>query len=119
MRIAVARTGGKVAQHFGHCEDFVLYDIENGEIVNQNTISNPEHQPGFLPSFLKKQGVNVVIAGGMGQRAIDLFAAEDIQVLIGVSGNADEVIKAYLEGSLASSGESCKHEHGEGHSCNH
>lgn len=119
MRIAIARMGRKVAQHFGHCEDFVLYDIENNKIINQSFLPNPEHQPGFLPGFLKKQGVNVIIAGGMGQKAIDLFNLENIKVITGATGNTDEVISAYLQGNLTSTNQVCKHEHDTGHSCSH
>ncbi|MBO8158233.1 NifB/NifX family molybdenum-iron cluster-binding protein [Thermosyntropha sp.] len=118
MKIAVACMGNKVSEHFGHCEDFAVFKVENGQIVAKEVIPNPEHQPGFLPGFLKKQGVDVVITGGMGSRAKELFAEKNIKTVTGVSGEAEEVVQKYLAGNLVSTDETCQH-HGEGHGCSH
>ena len=64
MKIVVAQTGKSVAQHFGHCENFVFFDTENGKIVNEQVVPNPGHKPGFLPNFLADRGAKVIIAGG-------------------------------------------------------
>ena len=66
MRIAVASENGKVTEHFGHCQGFMLFDTDNNQIVKSETIPNPGHKPGFLPNFLADRGVNVIISGGMG-----------------------------------------------------
>ncbi len=117
MRIAVAREGDMVSEHFGHCEQFVLFDIEGNSIVNTTVVDNPGHQPGFLPGFLKTKGVEVVIAGGMGPKAVDLFQSLGISTVTGVRGSIREVVDAYVAGRLQGTGEICDH-HG-GHECEH
>lgn len=63
MKIAVASVGTEVGGHFGHCEHFRIYTVENGQVVGEELVPNPEHKPGFLPNFLGDMGVEVVIAG--------------------------------------------------------
>lgn len=112
MKIAVASTGAMTTEHFGHCENFNIFDAENGVIMKQESIPNPGHKPGFLPNYLGDLGVNVVISGGMGQGAIDIFNQRNIEVITGASGNAEEYAKRYLSGELVSTGSIChKHEH--------
>ncbi|MFA5384008.1 MAG: NifB/NifX family molybdenum-iron cluster-binding protein, partial [Eubacteriales bacterium] len=65
IKIAVASENGKVTEHFGHCENFMIFDTENNQITKDETIANPGHRPGFLPSFMNDMGVNVIISGGM------------------------------------------------------
>lgn len=119
MRIAIASSGNEVCQHFGHCEVFTLFDLENNQIVKETSLPNPGHQPGFLPGFLKEQGVDLVIAGGMGAKAKELFDANSIKTITGLSGKVNDVIQAFLNGSLVSTNETCSHEHHDGGSCNH
>lgn len=112
MKIAVASTGAMTTEHFGHCENFNIFDAENGVITKQESIPNPGHKPGFLPNYLGDLGVNVVISGGMGQGAIDIFNQRNIEVITGASGSAEECVKRYLSGELMSTGSIChKHEH--------
>ena len=73
MKIAIASTNKEVAGHFGHCEGFEIFEIENNSITKEYFIANPGHKPGFLPVFLKENGVDIIIAGGIGGGAIDLF----------------------------------------------
>jgi predicted Fe-Mo cluster-binding NifX family protein len=73
MKIAVASENGMVTEHFGHCEEFVTFDTENNQILKSETIDNPGHRPGFLPNFLADRGVNVIISGGMGGGAVEIF----------------------------------------------
>jgi predicted Fe-Mo cluster-binding NifX family protein len=110
MKIAIASDNGLVTGHFGHCEEFLIYDIESGEIVNREKIPNPGHVPGFLPKFLNEQGVNLIISGGMGSGAVDIFNSLGIEVVIGARGKVEEVVSAYLAGKLESTGSIC-HEH--------
>ena len=81
MKIAVASTGAMTTEHFGHCENFNIFDAENGVITGRESIPNPGHKPGFLPNYLGDLGVNVVISGGMGQGAIDIFNQRNIEVI--------------------------------------
>ena len=110
MRISVACMGTQIAQHFGHCQNFRLYDVENGKIVNEENIPNPGHKPGFLPNFLGDKGAKVIIAGGMGGGAVDIFNERDIEVIIGIEGEAQDAVERYIRGELESTGSIC-HEH--------
>lgn len=110
MKIAVAGENGRVAEHFGHCESFYIYETEEQRIVKSAAIPNPGHKPGFLPNFLNDMGVNVIISGGMGGGAIEIFNEKGIEVITGARGNADETAKNYLAGELTSTGSVC-HEH--------
>lgn len=111
--------GVTIETHFGHCRQFKIFDIEEGKIVNTEIIDAPPHQPGLLPRFLGEKNIDVVITGGMGQRAIDLFKAQDIEVILGAQGEIEEVLEVYLTGDLYSTGSACSHHHDDGHSCNH
>ncbi len=112
MKIAVASENQKIAEHFGHCRNFNIFQIENDKIVSSTSVDNPGHKPGFLPNFLHEQGVNVIIAGGMGAGAIEIFQEKGIEIIIGASGDATEAVNAYLEGTLKSTGSVCQdHKH--------
>lgn len=110
MKIAVASENGMVTEHFGHCQGFIIFDTENNQIIKKETVENPGHRPGFLPNFLNDMGVNVIISGGMGNGAIDIFNEKDIEVIVGASGNSKTAVEDYLKGSLKSTGSIC-HEH--------
>lgn len=109
-RIAVASDNATVTEHFGHCEEFVLFDIEDKQITGSQTLPNPGHRPGFLPNLLADKGVNVIISGGMGGGAVDIFNERNIEVILGAKGDAREAVEAYLKGELASTGSIC-HQH--------
>lgn len=110
MKIAIAAQDKQVSEHFGHCEGFAIYSAEAGKIVSQEFMANPGHKPGLLPNLLNDKGVKVVIAGGMGQGAIDIFNEKGIDVITGASGAMDHAIEQYLLGNLSSTGSIC-HEH--------
>ena len=112
MRIAVASMGNMVAGHFGHCESFRIFDTENGVIKAEENGPNPGHKPGFLPNFLADRGVNVIISGGMGGGAVDIFNERNVEVVIGAQGTAKQNVESYLRGELVSTGSIChEHEH--------
>lgn len=112
MIIAVACDGRNVASHFGHCQSFALCDVKEGKIDNTKVIGNPGHKPGFLPNYLADNGVKVIIAGGMGGGAVDIFNSRDIEVIMGAQGDAIENVGAYIKGELVSTGSIChQHEH--------
>ena len=112
MKIALASDGNQVSGHFGHCEGFAIYEVENKEIKDQSFIENPGHKPGFLPKFLAEKEIDVIISGGMGETAQTLFSDNKIEVVVGASGNNEEVVKKFISGELKSTGSVCKdHEH--------
>lgn len=110
MKIAVASEYEMVTEHFGHCVNFNIYDAEDNRIIKGESIPNPGHRPGFLPNFLNDMGVNVVISGGMGGGAIDIFNEKGIEVIVGARGYAQNAAEQYLLGNLQSTGSVC-HEH--------
>lgn len=112
MRIAIATDAGMVSRHFGHCEGFTVYDVENDKIAKEEFLANPGHKKGFLPVYLNEHNVNVIISGGMGQGAIDIFNANDIEVITGAMGELKANAEAYVAGKLQSTGSVChQHEH--------
>ncbi len=112
MKIAIATESNNVSEHFGHCEGFTIYEVEGEKVQSKQFLSNPGHQPGFLPKYLHEQGINVIISGGMGGGAIQLFNERGIDVITGSEGDVDDVINYYVKGNLKSSGSVCdKHEH--------
>ncbi|MGE5580600.1 MAG: NifB/NifX family molybdenum-iron cluster-binding protein [Bacillota bacterium] len=110
MKVAVASDRSMVTEHFGHCESFNIYEVEDGEIVRSESVPNPGHKPGFLPNFLNDMGVKVIISGGMGGGAVDIFNEKGIEVIVGARGGAEAAAKDYLKGNLRSTGTIC-HEH--------
>ena len=116
LRIAVAAMGKTVAGHFGHCENFIFFDTEDDKIVNIESVPNPGHKPGFLPNFLADRGAKVIITGGMGGGAVDIFNERDVEVILGVQGDAQAAVETYLKGELKSTGSIC-HNHEHKHEC--
>lgn len=112
MKIGVAADKMGIAEHFGHCEQFLVYDTDGKSIIKREIVPNPGHKPGFLPVFLHEQGVNVIISGGMGQGAVTLFQENGIEVVTGAQGEAESAVKQYIEGTLKFSGAVCsEHSH--------
>ena len=108
-----------VEEHFGHCKTFAIFTLEDGKKVEESSVPAPKHEPGVLPKFLANQGANIIITGGMGQKAINLFEKENIEVILGAKGTIEENLQAFNEKSLKSSGSACSHTHDENHTCNH
>ncbi|MEW8959479.1 hypothetical protein MHOCP_17990 [Moorella humiferrea] len=117
MKIAVATEGTMVAEHFGHCSQYSLFTVKDGKVIGREVIANPGHQPGFLPNYLADLGVNCVIVGGIGARAVELFGERGIEVISGAYGPVEAAVHAYLAGSLKSSGGTCSHDHGGHEGC--
>jgi ATP-binding protein involved in chromosome partitioning len=112
MKIAVPVTQGALSSHFGHCEQFALFEVaEDGKtITGRQDLTPPAHEPGALPRWLSELGANVIIAGGMGSRAQSLFSQNRIQVVVGALGGApDAVVKSFLEGRLETGANVCDH----------
>lgn len=112
MKYAIPVSGGMLSAHFGHCEHFALIDVdEKGKkIQGKELVASPGHQPGLLPEWLARQGVSVVIAGGMGSRAQSLFNQSGINVIIGASpDNPEKIVMDYLNGKLVTGDNVCDH----------
>ena len=120
MRIAVAAQDdrgleGLVAHHFGRCPYYALVDIEGHTIVDINVLANPyfnKHQPGKVPYYIQDQGAEVMVAGGMGRRAIDLFDRMNIEAYSGAAGTIRRAIELVVGGRLTQA-TPCR-EHSEG-----
>ncbi|SFN04315.1 NifB/NifX family molybdenum-iron cluster-binding protein [Thermodesulforhabdus norvegica] len=112
MKIAIPLANGRLSMHFGHSEYFALIEVDPGskKILKRTDIQAPPHQPGLLPRWMADQGVNVVIAGGMGQRAISLFEQLGIRVFFGAPADYPEnLVRDYLEGTLIQGPNVCDH----------
>lgn len=109
MKIAVAVDGGQVSSHFGHCEGFMIYDVEQARVISKQLLPNPGHRPGFLPVYLAERGINYIVAGGLGSSAQQLFEENNIIVITGVAGDPDAVAKSCAEGTLKPGDNSCDH----------
>ena len=113
IKIAIPLAEGRLSVHFGHCQEFALFDVdmEKKEIIRQEKAPAPEdHEPGALPNWLIDKGVNMVIASGMGSRAVNILEQRGIKVNIGApSDDPEKVIKFYLDGSLELGSNICDH----------
>jgi len=112
MKIAIPVADGKLDLHFGHCKSFALLDVDldNKQIVSRNDVDAPPHEPGLLPTWLGDKNVELVISGGMGQKAKQLFEARSIRVVVGAPSETPELLaQAYLDGGLASGTNACDH----------
>ena len=110
MKIAIPTEHGQLCPHFGHCEAFAVYTIEDGKITKEEMVDPPFHEPGSHPAFLNQLGCKAVIAGGMGMKAQELMCANGIEVIVGVPQKSlRELVEAYLAGKLESGGNLCDH----------
>ncbi|MBN2628451.1 MAG: NifB/NifX family molybdenum-iron cluster-binding protein [Spirochaetales bacterium] len=112
MRIGVPTNDRtNVESHFGHCKEFALIDCEDGVVKETAYVTPPPHEPGVMPKFLAEQKADVILTGGMGQMAINLFKQNSIDVILGASGSIEENVKVFLSGNLESTGSACDHHH--------
>ncbi len=111
MIIAIPMVQGQLSMHFGHCEKFRLFTVDDDKnIVSFEDKTPPPHEPGVLPRWLAEKKANVILAGGMGMKAQQLFAHNGIQVVIGApSGDPEDVVKAWLQDSLMTGENPCDH----------
>ncbi|MBN1392824.1 MAG: NifB/NifX family molybdenum-iron cluster-binding protein [Sedimentisphaerales bacterium] len=112
MRIAIPLTNGKLSQHFGHCEQFAVIDVDTDSkaVKSQELITPPAHEPGVLPAWLASLNVELIITGGMGQRAQQLFAQNQIEVVVGAPVDTPEnIVSAYLNKTLQAGENICDH----------
>lgn len=112
MKIAIPIANGQLCMHFGHCEQFALVEVDETTKTISATefLTPPAHEPGVLPKWLHEQGANVIIAGGMGQRAQGLFTQNDIKVVVGASvGSPEEIVTEFLNNDLQVGQNICDH----------
>lgn len=112
MKIAIPLANGKLTPHFGHCASFALIDVDEADkkIVKREDVNAPPHQPGLLPGWLHGMGVMMIIAGGMGVRAQDLFIQKSIKVLVGApSHSPEDLVTSWMNDTLVLGGNVCDH----------
>ena len=116
MKIAVTYENGQVFQHFGHTEEFKIYEIEDGKVISTEIIGSNGSGHSALAALLDERKIDVLICGGIGGGAQAALEERGIKLCAGADGNADQAVEAYLRGELVNTGANCNH-HGEGHSC--
>jgi ATP-binding protein involved in chromosome partitioning len=112
MKIAIPLADGILTEHFGHCQEFAIVEVDTDEnkILHNQRLKPPQHEPGVLPRWLGENGVDLILAGGMGGRAKQLFDAQGIRVLVGIPPKAPkELISRYFEGTLIAGDNACDH----------
>ena len=110
MKFAIPLAEGVLCNHFGHCQHFAILTVTDGRAATKELVTPPPHEPGVLPRWLHGLGVNVVIAGGMGARAVDLFRQDGIQVVVGAPNLAPEtLVEQYLSKELKTGANVCDH----------
>lgn len=110
-KIAIpADDNGMLDAHFGHCKFFILFDTENQKIISEEKLVPPPHEPGVLPKWLAERGTTDIVAGGMGQRAINIFNQNGVNAFVGSPKlQAREIVEGFLSGSLDFSANYCDH----------
>jgi len=109
-RVAVPMEAGQVCPHFGHAPQFVIFDVDpaSKQVVGETVVDAPPHQPGMRPGWVAEQGANVILAGGMGSRAQELFMAAGVEVVTGVNAATPRAAaEAYARNTLESTGGVC------------
>ncbi len=112
MRYAIPVNDGSLSPHFGHCAQFALFDVDEASktVKLKTVVDSPGHAPGVLPAWLAEQGASIVIAGGMGSRAVALFNENNIRVIMGAPQmDAEELLRQYLDGTLMLGENVCDH----------
>lgn len=112
MKIAIPLAEGLLCMHFGHCQQFALVDVDPQSKTIRNTeyLTPPPHEPGVLPRWLGEQGAEIVIAGGMGQRAQALFVEAGVKVVVGApAGEPEQIVRDFLSQQLQLGQNVCGH----------
>lgn len=110
MKFAIPLAEGVLCNHFGHCQQFAIVTVEGGKIVEKDLMTPPPHEPGVLPSWLQGLGVSVVIAGGMGGRALNLFSQNGIRVITGAPNlHPEMLVGQYLNQTMQIGPNVCDH----------
>ncbi len=110
MKIAIPLAEGKLALHFGHAKEFAIFEVNGSETIDKQLHVPPPHEPGVLPQWLNGLGVNIIITGGMGGRALQLFIQNGIKVLTGAASMPpEEIVSQYISNTLQTGENACEH----------
>ncbi len=112
MKIAIPTANGELCMHFGHCDQFAMVEVDetSKEVTGTEFLTPPAHEPGVLPQWLSEQKANVIVAGGMGQRAQQIFVQFGVKVVVGAEGtDPKEIAINYVNGSLPCGTNLCDH----------
>lgn len=111
-KIAVPIDNGVMSAHFGHAAVFILFTIDDGKVISQESLNPPPHEPGVIPRWLSQLGANKIITGGIGRSAVSIFNSLGVEVIDGAPAiEADKLIKSYLENTLKLGASTCNHDH--------
>lgn len=110
QKFGVPVSEGILDAHFGHCKQYALIDIVDGNDLKEEIVDAPPHEPGLLPRWLSEKGVTDVIAGGMGKKAIDIFNSHNVNVFVGAPQyKATDLVRGFLDKSLEFTANYCDH----------
>lgn len=110
MKIAIPTLNDKLCEHFGHCQNFTIVETDDNKILSETKLDPPVHQPGAYPKFLAENGVKVIIAGGMGVKAQEIFAQNNIDVCVGVAADTPKnLVEKFLNNELQTGANLCDH----------
>ena len=124
MKVAVPTRGNNVDDHFGHCEAYTIFSIEETQkVISSELLPSPQGCgcKSNIAAVLKQKGVSVLLAGNMGNGALNVLMNQGIEVFRGNTGDVNKLIVEFLKGNVGDSGDGC-HQHelqGEDHQCNH
>lgn len=116
MKIAIPTRGGQVDEHFGHCESYTVYSVADGQLADQVSVASPSGCgcKSNIATVLADMGVNVLLAGNMGQGAVNVLDQSGIKVVRGCSGEVEDLAKRFLAGEVKDQAILCDH-----HDCGH
>jgi predicted Fe-Mo cluster-binding NifX family protein len=118
--IAIPLEAGMLCAHFGHCEEFAFVKVVDNIIREINVLAPPDHVPGLYPRWVASFGITDVIAGGMGQKAVNLFNQQNINAFVGAPiDSADSLVNDFIAGKLSLNANYCNHDGEKQHSCIH
>lgn len=111
IKIAIPTQDDVVDDHFGHCDHYTVFTVDNKSIISSERLDSPQGCgcKSNIASVMQKMGITIMLAGNMGMGAFNKLSTHGINVVRGCHGNIEDVLKAYLEGSIADSAESCSH----------
>ncbi len=126
MKIAIpTKEGNRIDDHFGHCEFYSIFTVENNEVVNKQTLQSPQGCgcKSNIAYDLADMGVKIMLAGGIGNGAINKLKSQNIEVIRNCKGDVDVLVNDYLAGKVVDGGASCaahdEHHSGDAHVCKH
>ncbi len=120
-KIALPARDGRIDDHFGHCEYFEVFTVDDGRIVDRQRVDSPEGCgcKSGIASTLRQMGVDTMLAGNMGGGAVNVLRSNGIEVVRGCSGETAAAVEAFIAGRITDSGDLCSAHTDGGHGCRH